>query len=113
MTAERFRAGNYTRQNKTDDQEKGNFCSPGRVTVTEGTRPQTRSKAVEAPQLGNIHRNTVDRLEQPPEGHRYTSMHRPEPSTHSPSSPVDLGGLRSHQERMLTDRQKKRNKGSK
>lgn len=113
MTANQYRAGSYVSQNKTDDEEKGNFCSPGRVSVTEGTTPQTRSRAVEAPQMGNIHRSSVDRVVAPPEGHTFTSIHRPEPSTHSPSSPVDLGGLRSHQERMLTERQRKKNKGSK
>ena len=57
MTAEKYKAGSYISQNNTDDEEKGNFCSPGRVTVTvtvtEGTTPQTRSRAVEAPQTGN------------------------------------------------------------
>ena len=107
MTREKITCGKYCRQNKTEDQEKGNFCTPGRITVTEGTTPQSRSKAVEAPQLGNLHRNTVDRLQPPPEGHRYTSMHRPE---QPPSGPFDLADLKSHQEAMLSPRAKRKRK---
>ena len=110
MTAEHFRAGNYTRQNKTDDEEKGNFCSPGRVSVTEGTTPQTRSRAVEAPQMGNIHRSSVDRVVAPPEGHTFTSIHRPEWPEQPPSGPFDLADLKSHQEAMLSPRAKRKHK---
>ena len=107
MTFEKITAGKYIRQNDTDDEKKGNFCSPGRVSVTEGTTPQTRSKAVEAPQLGNMHRSSVDRLVAPPEGHQFTSIHRPD---QPPASHVDLPGLRAHQEAMLRPRQKRKHK---
>ena len=118
MTAEHFRAGNYVRQNETDKEEKGNFCSPGRVTVHEGTTPQTNSRAVEAPQLdmspkGNIHRSSVDTIQPLPEGHRFPSMHRPDAPAQPPASPVDLGGLRAHQEAMLTPRAKRARKQGK
>ena len=118
MTAEHFTAGKYIRQNETEERNKGNFCSPGRLTVHEGTTPQTNSRAVEAVQLdlapkGNIHRNTVDRLVPPPEGHRFPSMHRPEPVAQPPSGPFDLADLKSHQEAMLTPRAKRARKQGK
>ena len=81
--------------------------------MVEGTKPQSRSKVVEAPQLGNIHRKTVESLQPPPEDHQYSSVHRPEPSnpsTQPPSGPFDLADLKSHQVAMLSPRQKRKHK---
>ena len=103
MTAEHFRAGSYTRQNETEKEEKGNFCSPNRVTVREGTTPQSRSRLVEHPGLdqkpqGTIHRSSVDSFKPLP------SDHKPFTSVHRPSGPFDLADLKSHQEAMLSPR---------
>ena len=96
-----------------DMDDKG-FTSRG-VTVTEGTKPQSRSKLVEGPHMGldnkihpgNIHRNTVREYKHPDYNHApYTSVHRPAP----PSEPFDPPALKAHQEAMLSPRQKKANK---
>ena len=116
MTAESFSAGNYTRQNEPQEREEGSFCT--RVTVTEGTQPQSNSRLVQAkptgldnPSPGNIHRNTVKTYEHPKLDHKpYTSVHRPD---HSPSEPLNLADLKAHQERMITDKQKTKHKKAK
>ena len=113
MTAESFSAGNYTRQNEPQEREEGSFNT--RVTVTEGTQPQSNSRLVQAkpygldnPTSGNVHRNTVESYEHPKLDHKpYTTAHRQD---HSPSEPFDPQGLKAHQERMLSSRQKKTNK---
>lgn len=116
MTAQQFSAGNYTRQNEPQDREEGSFNT--RVTVTEGTKPQSNSRLVQAkpggldnPTSGNIHRNTVGNYVHPTYDHKpYTSVHRPD---HSPSEPFDPSALKAHQERMITDKQKAKNKRAK
>ena len=116
MTAESFSAGKYTRQNEPQEREEGSFNT--RVTVTEGTQPQSNSRLVQAkpkgldnPESGNIHRSTVKAYEPPKLDHKpYTTAHRPE---HSPSSEFDLGDLTRTQERMLSNKQKAKYKKAK
>ena len=105
-------AGRYTRQNESTDEKRGNFCSPNRVKTVEGTRPQSRSRAVSGPVLdqaqpGNIHRDSRgDVWEAHDLNHEaWTTVHRPEPT--------DLGQLKSHQQEMLTRRQRAKNRSSK
>jgi hypothetical protein len=110
MSNSKFEAGRYCRQNEPKEKSEGNYTT--RVTVTEGTKPQSRSRAVEGPVLdqaqpGNIHRDsrgdvweTHDLNHEP-----WTTAHRPEPT--------DLGKLKSHQQAMLTKRQKAKNRSSK
>jgi hypothetical protein len=112
MTCDRYVAGKYVRQNDTEKEEKGNFCSPGRITVHEGTAPQSRSRLVEGPVLDqkpqSIYRSSVDKITPLPADHKpFTSVHRPE---QPPASHVDLPGLRAHQEAMLSPRQKRKHK---
>ena len=111
MTAQHFRAGNYVRQNDTEKEEKGNFCSPGRVTVHEGTAQPSGVKPVKGPVLDqkpqSLYRSSVDKITPVPADHKFSSIHRPE---QPPASHVDLGGLRAHQEAMLSPRQKRKNK---
>ena len=111
MTAEHFRAGSYVSQNDEKPEGRGNFCSPGRVkTVTQGSKPQSNSRLVEHPGLdqqpqGTIHRNSVDRITPlEPDHAPFTSIHRPEPS--------DIQSLKKHQAAMLTDRAKKKRRGT-
>ena len=115
MTAQSFSAGNYTRQNEPQDREEGSFNT--RVSVTEGTQPQSNSRLVQAkpggldnPTSGNVHRNTVKEYKQVDLNQRHTSIHRPDPS---PSEPLNLADLKAHQERMITDKQKAKNKRAK
>ena len=105
MTAEHYRANRYVSQNKTDDEPRGNFCSPNRVRTVEGTATPSNVKPVKGPVLdqtpqGSIHRSSVDTLQPLPEGHRFTSIHRPEPT--------DLSQLKAHQTDMLTSRAKRK-----
>ena len=105
MTLDTFSAGNYSRQN-AKKQSSGSENFNDRVSVTEGTTPQSRSRLVESNSAGNVHRSTVKEYvphnsEHPPN----SSAHRPEPS-----EGADLAGLKKHQQDMLTDRQKKRTK---
>ena len=114
MTAEQFRPQIPHR----DPEEKleGSFCT--RVTVTEGTKPQDRSRLVQAkpkgldtPTSGNVHRNTVRNYVPHDLNHApYTTAHRPD---HSPSEPFDPSALKSHQERMITNKQKAKHKKAK
>ena len=101
------RSNRWTGSPEMDD--KG-FTSRG-VTVTEGTKPQSRSKLVEGPHMGldgkivpgNIHRNTVREYKAYDPNHApYTSVHRPEPQ--------NLDELKTHQTRMLSDKQKRKNR---
>ena len=107
------RSNRWTGSPEMDD--KG-FTSRG-VTVTEGTKPQSRSKLVEGPHMGldgkivpgNIHRNTVREYKHPDYNHApYTSVHRP-----GPPEPQNLDELKTQQTRMLSDRQKRKNREEK
>lgn len=114
MTAEQFRHQIPHR----DPEEKLEGYYGSRVSVTEGTKPQDRSRLVQAkpkgldtPTSGNVHRNTVREYKAHDVNHKpYTTAHRPAPS---PSEPFDPSALKSHQERMITNKQKSKNRKAK
>ena len=101
MTAEQFRAGRYLDAPK-DKQKDGGFTS--RVSVKEGTTPPSRVRPVDQPQLGNIHRQSVKKFEQ------HSTDHLPYSSAHRPAEPQNLDGLKAHQTKMLSERQRRKNK---
>ena len=109
MTNSHYKAGKYVRQNKVEEKEKGSFCT--RVKTYEGTAQPSGVKPVKGPQLdqqpqGTIHRNSVDRITPlEPDHEPFTSVHRPEPA--------DLQQLKTHQQAMLSKRQKTKNRSSK
>ena len=108
MSAERFSAGRYTRQNEKKPSNSGSFND--RVTVVEGTRKPSRVRDLSVnPQAGNVHRSTVKEYVPHDLDHSpYTSAFRPEPS-----GGTDLGSLKKHQEQLLTKRQRSKNRSSK
>ena len=85
-----------------------------RVSVTEGTRAPDRCKPIQGGLMGPpgaVHRNTVKTYEHPKLDHKpYTTAHR---NDHSPSEPFDPQGLKAHQERMITDKQKTKHRKAK
>ena len=107
MTAQKFEAGRYTRANEPKQKESEGFCD--RVTTTEGQTPQSRSRLVSSPGLdnkptGNIHRDTVQEFVPHDVDHApWSTAHRN----------ADLGQLKSHQQQMLSKRQKTKNRRSK
>ena len=108
MTAEHFRSDFKHKQTSAKDLD-GYFGS--RVSVTEGTNPPSRSRPVQNPEAGNVHRSSVQEYVPHDTNHEpYTTAHRPPVEPQTPTSPVDLGGLRKNQESMISDRQKKKNK---
>ena len=83
------------------------------VSVTEGTRPQSRSRLVESSTIRNVQRNSVKEYKPFSIEHKpYSSAFRPVVDDQPPTFSVDLGGLRKNLEAMITDRQKKRRRGS-
>ena len=96
------RKARSTRWTGSPEMDDKGFTSRG-VTVTEGTKPQSRSKLVEGPHMldgkivpGNIHRNTVREYKHPDYNHEpYTSVHRPGPDKAS------LPPLSDRQKRMM------------
>ena len=74
------------------------------VTVTHGTKPQSRSKLVEGPHMGldnkivggGVHRNTVREYKHPDYNHEpFTTVHRPGPDK------APLPPLSDRQKRMM------------
>ena len=115
MTAEQFRP--ETKHESIDAADLEGYYG-SRVSVTEGTQPQSNSRLVQAkpggldnPTSGNFHRSTMKAYEHPKLDHKpYTTAHRP---AHSPSEPFDPQGLKAHQERMLSDKQKAKHRKAK
>ena len=115
MTAESFRP--EVKHESIDAKDLEGYYG-SRVSVTEGTKPQSNSRLVQAkpggldnPTSGNIHRSTMKAYEHPKLDHKpYTTAHRPE---HSPSEPLNLADLKAHQERMLSDKQKAKHRKAK
>lgn len=102
MTAESFQAGLYCRANKPSEEKDEGFNRRVK-TVFATNNPQSRSKVVENPQMGNVHRQSVDSIKPLPFDHKpFTSVHRPEPS--------DMSSLKKHQTEMLTERGKRKSK---
>ncbi len=103
MTAESFRPDFVHKKTSAKDLE-GYYGS--RVSVTEGTTPQSRSRLVESPSAGNVHRNSVKEYKPHDTNHEpYSSAHR---QRHRPDEPSDLLQLKKHQQNMLSDRQKRK-----
>ncbi len=102
MTAESFRPDFVHKKTSAKDLE-GYYGS--RVSVTEGTTPQSRSRLVESPSAGNVHRNSVKEYKPHNTNHEpYSSAHR----QRHPDEPSDLLQLKKHQQNMLSDRQKRK-----
>ena len=106
MTAQQFSAGSYSRQNQPVEKEEGSFNT--RVRTVEGSRPQSGSRAVEAPTMGNIHRDSRDG-----EWKGHDLNHKPFTSMHRPEEPTDLSRLKAHQSAMLSPRSKRKREGQK
>ena len=108
MTAESFTAGRFASQNQKVEPSQPTFDKRG-ISVTEGTRPQSRSRAVSGPVLdqtpqGSIHRDTVQQFVPHDVSHEpYSSIHRPE-------EPQDIQALKAHQSAMLTRRARQKRK---
>ena len=103
MTAESFSAGNYSRANKPKDRDSENFND--RVSLTHGTREQSRVRTVLAPQMA---KPPLARSYRPPaEPMEFEPVMRPR----TPQA-VDEGKLKANQAKMLTSRAKRKRKGS-
>ena len=110
MSAEKHEAGLYCRQNNKDKAD-GNFCT--RVSLTHGSRPQSRSRAVTGPTMdtkpqGAVRRDSVQSFEPQKLDHpAWSTIHRPD------AEPVgDISSLKKSQVDMLTDRAKKKRRGT-
>ena len=106
MTAEKFTAGSYTRQNAPQEREEEGFCD--RVTVTEGTTPPSRYRPDGA---DSVHRDSVREYVPHDTNHApYESAKRrnaPQASAPPSGGPIDLGKVTAKQHKMLADRSRK------
>ena len=109
MSAQQFSAGKYSRQNAPKEREEGSFNT--RVSVTEGTTPQSRSRLVQGFSVGNIHRNSVEVYVPHDLNHApYESAKRrnaPQTSLTPDGDSVDLGLVTAKQHKQLSDRSRK------
>ncbi len=108
MTAENFRSDFKHKQTSAKDLD-GYFGS--RVWVKEGQTPPSRSRPVQNPEAGNVHRSSVKEYVPHDTSHEpYTTAHRPE-SPQVSSTPVgdslDLGQVTAKQHKQLSDRSRK------
>ena len=111
MSNSKYEAGRYCRQNEPKEKSESNFTT--RVTVTQGTRPQSRSRAVSGPVLdqtqpGNIHRDSRGDVWE-----AHDLNHEPWTTTHRQEPVGDIQSLKKHQTAMLTDRAKRKGKSQK
>jgi hypothetical protein len=105
MTAEQFRPSIPHRDK--DEELDGYFGS--RVSVTEGTATPSGTKRTSAcPEFGSVHRSTVKTYEHPShDGVPYSTIHR------NAEEPQSLGALKAHQTKMLSNKQKRKNREKK